>query len=314
MTNKNEFPYSNDNKRYHTMSYAMHNRYQSKVFKVSLDAGFSCPNRDGTCGYGGCTFCSSLGSGEFVQSAEGTLFKQFQDGCELMRKKWPHAKPIAYFQSFSNTHGSLHQIRECLNPFILREDVIAISIATRADCLEDEKIAYLDSLCDKKDIWIELGLQSVNDETALRINRGHNYDCFKNCIDRLSKTRIKVCVHLMNSLPNETYDMMLHTAKVVGSLKIHAVKIHMLHLMKNTILGNEYLSKPFPLLTLDEYVKIIVDQLEVMDEHIIIERLTGDGAKDEVIAPLWTLNKIVVLNEIDKEMLRRDTWQGKKKR
>lgn len=312
MKQKNPFPYSFDNKRYHTWNYYLKNKYQQKVFKVPLNANFSCPNRDGTRGVGGCTFCGSLGSGEYAGNIHDDLAKQFSDVYEVMKRKWPTGLPMAYFQAYTNTYAPLEKLKEYFTPFIEREDILGIAIATRADCLEDDKIAYLQSLTKKKEIWIELGLQSIHDKTAIETNRGHDYATFLNCIERLKNTDLKICVHIINSLPNEDEQMMLETAKQVGQLPIHAVKLHMLHVCEGTKMGEIYKKDPFPLYSLEQYIDIIIKQLEVLPPEIIIQRLTGDAVKELLIAPKWTLNKTNVLNSIDKEMVKRNTWQGKK--
>lgn len=311
MKQKNPFPYSFDNKRYHTWNYYLKNKYQQKVFKVPLNANFSCPNRDGTCGSGGCTFCGALGSGEYAGNIHDDLANQFSDVYEVMKRKWPTGLPMAYFQAYTNTYAPLEKLKEYFTPFVERTDILGIAIATRADCLEDDKIAYLQSLTKKKEIWIELGLQSIHDKTALATNRGHDYATFLDCIERLKNTDLKICVHIINSLPNEDEQMMLETAKQVGQLPIHAVKLHMLHVCEGTKMGEDYKKNPFPLFTLEQYIDIIIKQLEVFPPEIIIQRLTGDAVKELLIAPEWTLNKTNVLNSIDKEMVRRNTWQGK---
>lgn len=308
---KNPFPYSFDNKRYQTWNYYLKEHFHHKVYKVPLNGGFTCPNRDGKVSVGGCTFCSSSGSGDFIAKEED-LIKQFEFGKEMMEKKWPHGKAIAYFQSFTNTYGSLEKIKSCISPFLKMEEVVAISIATRADCLEEDIIEYLKECCQQKEIWIELGLQSIHDETAKLINRGHNFTDFLNGLNKLKKTNCKICVHLMNGLPNETKEMMIQTAQEIGKLKIDAVKIHMLHLIKGTKMEQDYQINPFHILSREEYVDIVINQLEVLPSRIVIQRLTGDGVLESLVAPLWTIKKTIVLNEIDKEMVRRDTWQGKK--
>lgn len=314
MKMKNPFPYALDNKRYLTWNYYLKNKYHQKVFKVPLNANFSCPNRDGKCGYGGCSFCGTLGSGDYAGDIQDDLSTQFEKGCLMMKQKWPDGKPIAYFQAYTNTYAPLKTLKAIYDPFANRDDILAIAIATRADCLEEETIQYLDSLCDQKELWIELGLQSIYDETAKRLNRGHDYETFLNAIQRLSETRIKICVHLINSLPDENEEKMLNSAKALAKLPIHAVKIHMLHICKKTKLNEEYQNSPFSLLTLEEYVDIVIKQLECFPSHFIIQRLTGDAVKEDLVAPMWTLNKTNVLNSIDKEMVLRNTWQGKKYR
>lgn len=306
----NPFFYSNDNKRYHTWNYYLKHKFTSKVFKVPLNANFTCPNRDGTCGYGGCTFCGSSGSTAFPENIKDDLLSQFEKGKEIMSRKWPNGLAMAYFQSYTNTYAPLHVLKKHFEPFMEREDVIGLCIATRADCLSDETIEYLNSLTSRKEIWIELGLQSIHDETSRLINRGHTFATFQNTIERLSKTNLKICVHLMNSLPYETKEMMIKSAETIAHLPIHAVKIHMLHILKDTKMYEQYQKNPFPLFTMEEYIDTVIAQLEVFPPELIIQRLTGDALKDELIAPVWTLKKINVLNGIDKEMAKRNTYQG----
>ncbi|MGL5977565.1 MAG: TIGR01212 family radical SAM protein [Erysipelotrichaceae bacterium] len=311
MNKKHNYPYSNDNKRYYTFNYYLKSNFNEKVFKVPLNANFSCPNRDGTAGVGGCTFCSALGSGDYAGNIQDDMLTQFAQSEAMMRKKWPNGKAMAYFQAYSNTYADLETLKQHFEPFVQREDVVSIAIATRADCLNDEVIEYLASLCEKKEIWLELGLQSIHDTTSKAINRGHSFATFMDAINRLQATPLKICVHLMNSLPTDTNEMMMETARVVGQLPIHAIKIHMLHVIKNTAMALQYQLRPFSLLSLEEYVALVVAQLEVLRPDIVIQRLTGDAVKEDLIAPLWTLNKTVVLNEIDKYMAAHDTWQGK---
>lgn len=307
----NPFEFSNTNLRYHSLSYYFKNKYDSKVFKVALDAGFSCPNRDGKAGYGGCTFCSSLGSGEFAGNSDNSIMTQYKNINSKMENKWPDAKTVPYFQAYTSTYGPLSKIKEMVKPFLSMDEVVAIDIATRPDCLEDDVIAYLDSLTDQKDIWIELGLQTIYDQTGRDFNRGYDFDVFIDTVKRLSKTNIKVCVHLINGLPNESKEMMVNTAKTVSNMQIHAIKIHMLHLLDDSRLGQQYIKEPFKILSKDEYVDIVASQLEVIPKHIIIQRLTGDAQADKLIVPKWTLKKFVVMNGIQKELVDRNSYQGK---
>ncbi|MEG0841209.1 MAG: TIGR01212 family radical SAM protein [Erysipelotrichaceae bacterium] len=307
----NPFPFSKDNKRYHTFNYAMREKYHTKIVKIPIDAGFTCPNRDGTCGVGGCTFCGFEGSGTFIQGNRQSLLSQYEEGKKFISSKWKDYKTFVYFQSFTNTYAPLETIQSKIEPFLKMDEVKGIVLATRADCLQADKIAYLASLCQTKDIWIELGLQSKHDETAKLINRGHTFSCFCDCMEALAKTKIKVSVHIINSLPNENEAMMMATVDALAKLKIDAIKIHMLHIMKDTLMAKEYLNSPFPLLSKDAYIKLVVDQLEILPPSVIVERLTGDGKQADLIAPLWTGNKKAVLNDIDKEFVRRDSWQGK---
>jgi len=309
---KSPFLYTDDNKRYHTYNYYLRHRYGTKVFKVGLDAGFTCPNRDGTRGIGGCVFCNAIGSGDFGGNRLDPLVAQFEQGCAMMRKKWPDGKAIAYFQSFTNTYASLAVIKERFQPIFDREDVLALSIATRPDALSDDVLEYLAFLNQTKEVWIELGLQSIHDATAVSMNRGHTYAEFLATYQRIRATDLKIAIHLLNGLPGESIDQMLESARAIGQLKPDGVKIHMLNVLDATTLAKQYESDPFPLLSMDEYVELVVRQLEVLPPTTVIQRLTGDGDPKDLIAPVWTLKKTIVLNSIDQAMKRHDTWQGSK--
>lgn len=306
----NTFKFSNDNKRYHTFNYYLKNKYHNKVAKVSLNANFTCPNRDGTKGIGGCIFCSNSGSGDFAGNVKDSLEKQFDDVSTLLQKKWPNCKYIAYFQANSNTYGPVEKLRNCIEPFINKKDVVAISIATRPDCLEDEILEYLDSVNKRCDLWIELGLQTIHDKTAKLINRGHSYLEFIEGLNKLRHLNINVCVHIINGLPFETYEMMLTTAKEIGKLDIQALKIHMLYVIKNTKLHQMYQNNEFTMLNRDEYIDLVTEQLSYLPENIVIERLTGDGNVDNLVAPDWSIKKVTILNDIDKLMVKKNYVQG----
>lgn len=306
----NLFKYSDDNKRYHTFNYYLKNKYQSKVAKVSLNAGFTCPNRDGTKGTGGCIFCSSTGSGDFAGNIQDSLEIQFSNVSLLLQNKWPNCKYIAYFQANTNTYGPLKKIKACIEPFINKKNVVAISIATRPDCLETDVLNYLAEVNNRCDLWVELGLQTIHDQTGELINRGHNYQDFLDGLNKLRKLKINVCVHIINGLPGETYEMMLETAKAVGQLDIQGLKIHMLYVIEKTKLHQLYLQQPFKILSRDEYIDLVVKQLSYIPENIVIERLTGDGNISDLVAPLWSIRKVTILNDIDKLMVAKDYYQG----
>lgn len=306
----NLFKYSDDNKRYHTFNYYLKNKYQSKVAKVSLNAGFTCPNRDGTKGTGGCIFCSSTGSGDFAGNIQDSLEIQFSNVSLLLQNKWSNCKYIAYFQANTNTYGPLKKIKACIEPFINKKNVVAISIATRPDCLETDVLNYLAEVNNRCDLWVELGLQTIHDQTGELINRGHNYQDFLDGLNKLRKLKINVCVHIINGLPGETYEMMLETAKAVGQLDIQALKIHMLYVIEKTKLHQLYLQQPFKILSRDEYIDLVVKQLSYIPENIVIERLTGDGNISDLVAPLWSIRKVTILNDIDKLMVAKDYYQG----
>ena len=306
---KNPYPYSEDNKRYQTFNYYTKSHYGTRMYKVPLEAGFTCPNRDGTKGYGGCIFCGG-GSNSFPEISGSDLYKQYLERKEIFIKKWPNGLPMAYFQSYTNTYAPLERLKEVYTPFIENEEVYGIVIATRSDCLSDETIEYLKDVASKKEVWLELGLQSIHDETLKLINRGHDYANFLECVNKLADTRIKISVHLINGLPDESKEMMLETAKVIGKLPVEAVKIHMLHVLKGTTLGDLYEKEPFPLLSKKEYTEIVAEQLLYLRPDMAIERITGDGLADQLLAPEWTKKKVSVINDIDKIMAANDWWQG----
>lgn len=306
----NPFPFSDDNLRYHSYSYYLKHKYHQKVFKVPLDAGFTCPNRDGTCGINGCFYCGSKGSGDSITDTDD-LRIQFIEGKKTMLNKWPNGKAIAYFQAFSNTYASLDDLKKLYHPFIIDQNIVELAIATRPDCLDQEKIDYFSQMNKVKPITIELGLQSIHDKTMSKMNRGHDLNCLDEIVTKLRFANIRTCLHIINGLPEETFDMMIQTAKHVAKLKVDGIKIHMLHIIKDAVLASMYLTKPFDLLTKEAYVAIVIKQLEILPKEMVIERLTGDAIKENLIAPLWTLRKTSVLNDIAKEMVRQDTYQGK---
>lgn len=305
----NNFKYTLDNKRYHTLNYEYKTTYGKKVFKVSLNAGFSCPNKKN--GYG-CIFCSPLGSGDFAGDKSEDLITQFEMVKQIMSKKWPDAYYIGYFQANTNTYAPVSILKEKFEPILKLPNVIGLSIATRSDCINDECLNYLIDLNRRTNLTIELGLQSMHDETLRMINRGHDLKNFDDCVKKLVKNNIKVVVHIINGLPGETKDMMIKTAQYVNSLNVWGIKIHMLHIIKNTKLAEMYEKEPFHILSKDEYIDIVVNQLEYLKPTMVIHRLTGDPKKEDLIAPNWVLKKFVVLNDIDKEMVKRDTYQGNK--
>lgn len=306
----NQFKYSLDNKRYHTYNYYLKNKYHQKVAKVALNADFTCPNRDGTKGYGGCIFCSSSGSGDYAGNAHDHLEKQFQTISQIMKRKWPECAYIAYFQANTNTYGPLDKIKNMIQPFLEKEDVKGIALATRPDCLNEEIVRYLSEVNQTKDVYIELGLQTIHDQTSKLINRGHTYQEFLDGLALCRQYNLEVCVHIINGLPFETKEMMIETAKTLGQLDIQALKIHMLFVVKNTKLQQMYENHEFEMLTRQEYIDIVVEQLRYINPEIVLERLTGDGKIDDLIAPMWSIKKVTILNDIDKQMKERDIYQG----
>lgn len=307
----NNFEYTLDNKRYHTFNYYLKNKYHQKVAKVIIDGHFTCPNRDGKKGFGGCIYCSSNGSGDSNLNIKDDVLTQYNKNKLVMDRKWNNGLYIPYFQSFSNTYGPLDKIQAMLEPFLDKEEVAELAIATRCDCLDEEIVNYLNSITLKKPIWIELGLQTTNYESSKFLNLGYNFDDFKKAIRLLENTNIKVCVHIINGLPYENKEDMLKTIKDINHLKFDSIKIHMLHILKDTPLEKYYKDNPFPILSREEYIEIVVKQLELLKKEVVIERLTGDPIKDELVVPTWVLNKTTILNDIDKLMAKLDTYQGK---
>ena len=308
----NSFIYSNTNKRYHTLDYFYKNKFHSKVFKVSLNAGFSCPNIDGTVGYGGCIYCSKTGSGEFAGNKEDSLKKQFNTVKEKMLKKWPNAKYIGYFQARTNTYAEVDTLKRLYETVLSFDNVIGLSIATRPDAISEECLDYLKELNEKTYLTIELGLQSTKEKTAKLINRCHSLECFENMVKKLRQNNINVVVHIINGLPYETKEDMLNTVKYLNKLDIQGIKIHMLSILKDTPLEELYQREHFKILSKEEYIDIVIEQLELLRPEIVIHRITGDPKVEDLIEPKWLIKKFCVLNDIDKEMVKRDTYQGKK--
>ena len=310
------FPYSDTNKRYHTYDYYLKHRYGTKCARIPIDAGFSCPNREG--GRGGCTFCSARGSGDFC--AEALLPPEVQFATEYARltEKWGKRLPaIPYFQAFSNTYASTDRLRQLYEAALCHRDadgipvpIPALAIATRPDCLTPETVALLCVLHRRADITVELGLQSIHDTTLHRIRRGHDLAAFLDGYRMLADAKIPVCVHIINGLPGETREMMLETVRTVAALRLQFIKIHMLHILRGTVMAEEYARGEIPLLSCEEYVSIVCRQLELLPPETVICRLTGDGAADDLLAPDWTKNKRAVLAAIDKTLAAQNTCQG----
>lgn len=299
------FPYSDDNKRYHTLSFENRRRFGGKVMKAVIDAGFTCPNIDGTRGVGGCAFCDG-GSGYFT--ARGTVTEQLEREKKRIFQKHPDAKIIAYFQAHSNTYAEPARLRE-LYAQAVSCGVCGIAVATRADCLNEEIADLLRAL--PVPVTVELGLQTVHDRTAEQMNRRHSYADFAEAYRLLKKKKIRVCVHIINGLPEETDEMMLETAETLGRLRPDGIKLHLLHVIRGTRLAALYEQGGYEPLTKGRYVDLAVRQLELLPPETVIERITGDGDKSKLLAPLWSRDKIAVLGAIDALQRERDSVQGK---
>ena len=306
-----KFLYSDSNKRYHTLDYFYKHKFHSKIFKVSLNAGFTCPNIDGKVGTKGCIYCSKSGSGDFAGNPKDDLVKQFNEIKNMILKKWPNAKYIGYFQARTNTYAPLNILKEKYETILKLPDVVGLNIATRSDSITEECLDYLEQLNKKTYLTIELGLQTIHNQTANLINRCSTLENFEQMVYKLKQKNINVIVHIINGLPYETKEMMIETVKYLNKLPIDGIKIHMLHIIKDTTLAHMYKEKPFHILTRDEYVDIVIKQLENLRPEIVIHRITGDPKKEDLIEPKWLLKKFCVLNEIDKEMVKRNTYQGK---
>lgn len=288
----------------------MRHTFGQKLCKVAINAGFTCPNIDGKCGYGGCSYCSPDGSGDFAGNPIDPIALQYQKGLATMQAKWPDAKGIAYFQAHTNTYAPIKTLQKLYDDALHLPDLVGISIATRADCLSDEVLALLSELDQKTFLMVELGLQTVHDDTAKRINRGHNYQTFLTGYHALKSRGIKVCVHIINGLPGEDREMMLQTAKEIARLKPDFLKIHLLHIMKGTRIADEFAAGEFAVMSFEEYVGIVCDQIELLPKEIVLQRLTGDAPKELLIAPLWSMDKKKVLNAIDQKLAKRNSYQG----
>ena len=305
----------NDEKHYVTFNNYLKHRYQRKVFRISLNANFTCPNRDGLKGVGGCIYCSRDLSGDYAGDKKKSLDEQFKDVLSLEKHKWDDEDPyyIAYLQAGTNTYADLPTLRKIYEQAAtLSPSVIALSIATRCDMINQEIIDLIKEIEIKYNIecWVELGLQSIHQSTLTFLNTCYTLEDFEKAMALLEQNKIKTIVHIINGLPLENKEMMLETVKYLNNFSLFGIKIHMLHILKDTSLEVYYKKNPFPLLTLEEYVEITVNQLRMLNDQVIVHRITGDGKKDDLIAPLWTLKKFVVLNEIDKYMRKKNYYQG----
>lgn len=301
-------------KRYNTLNDYYRQLFGEKIFKVPIDAGFDCPNRDGTVAHGGCTFCTVSGSGDAIVAPEAPIRDQFYKEIDFMHRKWPSVqKYLVYFQNFTNTHDRVEVIRERYEQAINEPGVVGINIGTRPDCLPDETIAYLAELSERMHVTVELGLQTTYEKTSQLINRAHTYQLYVETVKRLHQQapKVEIVSHLINGLPGETPEMMLENVRrCVTDNDIDGMKLHLLHLMTNTRMQRDYHEERLKLLSMDEYVQIICNQLEIIPKSIIIHRITGDAPRDMLIGPMWSLKKWEVLNAIDEEMERRGSYQG----
>lgn len=314
-TQRDENPYKNtdSNKRYYTYDYYLRKRFGRKVAKIPLDIGLTCPNIDGRCGVGGCIYCSGRGSGDFAESPLLSVAEQYAITREKLSSKWSTEACIAYFQAHTNTYAPLDFLREKFEEAMLLDGVVGLNIATRADCLDDDVCAYLGKLAERTVLTVELGLQSSSDVTAERINRGHTYGQFLDGYRRLREAsdKTEICVHIIFGLPGENREDMMRTVRDVAELLPEQVKIHLLHVINGTVMADIYERGEYIPLEKDEYVSLVADAIELLPPDTVVARLTGDGMADELLAPDWSRKKVTVINDIDKLLYERKSYQGK---
>ncbi len=297
-------------KRYHTFAAELKRHFGCKVQRISIDAGFTCPNRDGSLDTRGCIFCGGHGSGSYGIRRDLGIAAQLEDGKEVMRRKYRAARFIAYFQAYSNTYAPVKQLKTLFAEALSVSDVAGLIIATRPDCLPDDVLDCLQELSCQTYFWLELGIQSMSDRSLQLINRRHDHGCSVNAVQRAKSRGLRVCAHVILGIPGETREEMLAMADELNRLGVDGVKLHLLHVMKGTALAEMYGRGEVQVMDRDSYAGLVCDFLELLDPQILIHRLTGDGGHDNLVAPLWSLKKFEILNLIDAEMERRGTWQG----
>ena len=296
---------------YYSLNDYLKQTFGEKVYRLSLNGGMTCPNRDGTLDSRGCIFCSAGGSGDFAASPSLSVTEQIEQAKEMIQKKSSCKKFIAYFQAYTNTYAPVPYLKKLFTEAINHPDIVAISIGTRCDCLDDDVLELLCELNQIKPVWVELGLQSIHNETLTRIRSGFTYEQYLHAVTSLKEKHITVITHLILGLPGETKEMMLASVDAVAALPCDGIKLQLLHVLKNTDLASLYESDPFPVFSLEDYCDFIVTCVEHLPPRMVVHRLTGDGPRSLLIAPLWSTDKKRVLNTIQKRFRERDTWQGK---
>ncbi len=297
--------------RYYSFNDYCKTTFGEKVYRLSLNAGMTCPNRDGTLGTDGCAFCSAGGSGDFAADAFLPISEQLVAAQERIRRKTSCRRFIAYFQAFTNTYAPVSRLRRIYEEALASPDVAALSIATRSDCLSDEVIALLADLSKVKPVWVELGLQTIFDDTLSRMKTGTTFAQFSDALSHLRAAGIPVIAHLILGLPGETVEMMKQSVAYIAGSGVAGVKLQLLHVLKGTVLAQMYEEHPFPVFTLEEYCDLVIDCVEMLPPQMVIHRLTGDGPKNLLIAPMWSADKKNVLNTLNRRFAERDSWQGK---
>ncbi len=299
-----------DKKRYYSLDYFLKNKFYEKVFKIPLDAGFTCPNRDGMVGFGGCIFCSSKGSGDFAKGSTKSISHQFDEMKIVMEKKWKSKKYIAYFQAYTNTYGEINRLKSLYYEALNQDGVVGIAIATRPDCLSDDVLSLLDEINKKSYLWVELGLQTSNDEIAKFINRGYETKVFDEACEKLNRLGIDSVVHVIFGLPKEDRESMLNTIRYVCSKNIQGIKMHLLYLVYDSLLYEIHKVNPIIFLTKDEYIDLICTAISIIPDNIVIHRITGDAPRETLVEPKWSLKKWEILNEIDDRLKKYNIYQG----
>ena len=308
----NPFPYTDSNKRYYTYDYYMKQKFGGKCVRIPLDAGFSCPNIDGRCGTGGCIYCSPRGSGDFAQLSSLSISEQFAKTRAILSNKWDTTRCIAYFQAHTNTYAPVPLLRQKYEEALAQPGVVGMSIATRADCLPEDVLALLSDISERTALTVELGLQSSDDRTAERIHRGHRYAAFCDGYTALRThcPRVRICVHLIFGLPGEGREEMLRSVRDVALLMPDEVKLHLLHVLRGTALAGIYEAGGYIPMERQDYIDTVTDALTLLPPTTVIDRLTGDGMADALLAPEWSRKKVTVINDIDKQLYRKNQWQG----
>lgn len=298
-------------KRYYSLNNYCKDTFGEKVYRLSLNGGMTCPNRDGTLSTQGCVFCSEGGSGDFASQPTLSISDQIQDAKKRISSKTRCNKFIAYFQAYTNTYAPVSYLRKIFEEAISSPEIVALSVGTRSDCLPEKVLDLIEELNQQKPVWIELGLQTIHDETLLHMNTKTTFRQFEQAVFELHNRGIKTITHLILGLPNETPEMMLESVRTVSTLPVSGLKLQLLHVLKNTQLARQYECNPFPLFSLEEYCDLIVNCIELLPPEMVIHRMTGDGPRNLLLAPLWSTDKKRVLNTIHRRLVERDTWQGK---
>lgn len=298
-------------KPYNSLSDHLKNKFGTKTVKLSVNAGFTCPNRDGKVSTGGCIFCSGAGSGDFAPSAELSIAQQLELSKQKLSQKWPEAKYIAYFQAFTNTYAPVEELERKYEEALLCKGIDGIAIATRPDCIDDDIVDLLDKISKKTYLWVEFGLQTSNELTADLINRGYKNEAYLSAMKKLKDKNIETVTHIILGLPGETIDDMRNSVKFAADARTDGIKLQLLHIIRGTKLHDMYIKNPFHIMTKDEYTDTVIDMIEHLPPRIVIHRLTGDGNRNELEEPSWSMDKRGVLNEIHRKMKLNNSYQGK---